>query len=212
MSALFDQISSLKSLLHRYAHEYYVLDTPSVPDAEYDRLFSELQALELAHPELVTADSPTQRVGGVPLPEFVAVEHKVPMLSLNNAFDDEDIAVFDRRVREGLGVAEVAYDVGPKFDGLAISLIYADGVLTQAATRGVGAVGADKLSAGAAAVSGHCGRDAAAGSGAAGVVAGGVAAVGGGRDRPWYGGVGGGCAMGVDHARVRRTASAGRQC
>ena len=143
MSALFDQVTSLKTLLHRYAYEYYVLDTPSVPDAEYDRLFAELQALELAHPELVTADSPTQRVGGAPLPEFVAVEHKVPMLSLNNAFDDEDIAVFDRRVREGLGVAEVVYDVGPKFDGLAISLIYADGVLTQAATRGDGATGED---------------------------------------------------------------------
>lgn len=138
-----ERACDLRALLHRYAHEYYVLDAPSVPDAEYDRLFAELQAMEIAHPELVTVDSPTQRVGGKPLPEFSEIAHKVPMLSLNNAFEDEDIAAFDKRVREGLGVAEVAYDVGPKFDGLAISLIYVDGVLTQAATRGDGATGED---------------------------------------------------------------------
>lgn len=141
MSAFFDQVSTLSALLHRYAYEYYVLDMPSVPDAEYDRLFAELQAIEKAHPEWVRSDSPTQRVGGAPLPEFEQVTHTVPMLSLNNAFEDEDIAAFDRRVREGLGVPEVAYDVGPKFDGLAISLTYADGVLIQAATRGDGATG-----------------------------------------------------------------------
>ncbi|MBS1154947.1 MAG: ligA [Proteobacteria bacterium] len=138
-----ERACDLRALLHRYAHEYYVLDTPTVPDAEYDRLFAELQALEIAHPELATVDSPTQRVGGKPLPEFSEITHKVPMLSLNNAFEDEDIAAFDKRVREGLGVAEVVYDVGPKFDGLAISLTYADGVLTQAATRGDGATGED---------------------------------------------------------------------
>lgn len=131
----------LHALLHRYAHEYYVQDAPSVPDAEYDRLFAELHALEMAHPELVTVDSPTQRVGGKPLPEFSQVSHKVPMLSLNNAFEDADIVAFDKRVREGLGVAEVAYDAGPKFDGLAISLTYVDGMLVQAATRGDGATG-----------------------------------------------------------------------
>ena len=133
----------LRTLLHRYAHEYYVLDAPTVPDAEYDRLFTELQALEIAHPELITPDSPTQRVGGAPLPEFTQVTHKVPMLSLGNAFEEEDIAAFDKRIRESLGVLEVAYDVGPKFDGLAISLTFIDGVLTQAATRGDGATGED---------------------------------------------------------------------
>ncbi len=138
-----ERARELRALLHRYAHEYYVLDAPSVPDAEYDRLFAELQALEVAHPGLVTADSPTQRIGGTPLPEFSQVTHKVPMLSLNNAFEDEDIAGFDRRVREGLGVDEVAYDAGPKFDGLAISLTYVDGMLAQAATRGDGATGED---------------------------------------------------------------------
>lgn len=143
MSDLIQRYLNLKMLLHRYAHEYYVLDAPSVPDAEYDRLFAELQALEMANPELITPDSPTLRVGGKPLPEFVQVTHKVPMLSLNNAFEDGDIAGFDKRVRDGLGVAEVAYDVGPKFDGLAISLTYVDGILVQAATRGDGATGED---------------------------------------------------------------------
>ncbi|MDR3413035.1 MAG: NAD-dependent DNA ligase LigA [Formivibrio sp.] len=143
MNSTLDRVSELRGLLHRYAHEYYVLDAPTVPDAEYDRLFSELQTLEYAHPEWVTVDSPTRRVGGKPLPEFSPVIHKVPMLSLNNAFEDEDIAAFDKRVREGLGVTEVVYDVGPKFDGLAISLTYVDGVLTQAATRGDGASGED---------------------------------------------------------------------
>lgn len=136
-----ERARELRALLHRYAHEYYVLDAPSVPDAEYDRLFAELQALEAAHPELVAVDSPTRRVGATPLPEFSPVVHKVPMLSLNNAFAEEEAADFDRRVRDGLGVAAVAYDVGPKFDGLAISLTYVDGVLTQAATRGDGATG-----------------------------------------------------------------------
>jgi len=131
----------LRTLLHRYAHEYYVLDAPTVPDAEYDRLFTELQALEIAHPELITPDSPSQRVGGAPLPEFTQVTHQVPMLSLGNAFEEEDIAAFDKRIREGLGLAEVAYDVGPKFDGLAISLTFINGVLVQAATRGDGATG-----------------------------------------------------------------------
>lgn len=135
--------SELCQLLRRYAHEYYVLDAPSVPDAEYDRLFAELQALEAAHPELITTDSPMLRVGGKPLPEFSQITHKVPMLSLNNAFEDEDIVAFDKRVRDGLGADEVAYDVGPKFDGLAISLVYVDGVLVQAATRGDGATGED---------------------------------------------------------------------
>lgn len=143
MTDLIEQAAQLRRLLHQYGHEYYVLDAPSVPDAEYDRIFRELQALEAAHPDLLTADSPTQRVGGAALPSFNSVIHRVPMLSLNNAFEDEEVEAFDRRVREGLGIAAATYDVGPKFDGLAMSLTYQDGVLVQAATRGDGATGED---------------------------------------------------------------------
>lgn len=143
MTDLIEQAAQLRRLLHQYGHEYYVLDAPSVPDAEYDRIFRELQALEAAHPDLLTADSPTQRVGGAALPSFNSAIHRVPMLSLNNAFEDEEVEAFDRRVREGLGIAAATYDVGPKFDGLAMSLTYQDGVLVQAATRGDGATGED---------------------------------------------------------------------
>jgi len=132
----------LKSELNRHSHAYYVLDNPTIPDAEYDRMFRELVELEQAHPDLVTSDSPTQRVGGKPLPQFEQVRHAIPMLSLNNAFGEEDIVSFDRRVREGLGqTEEVAYSAELKFDGLAISLRYENGRLVQAATRGDGTTG-----------------------------------------------------------------------
>nr|WP_225984559.1 NAD-dependent DNA ligase LigA [Noviherbaspirillum aerium] len=132
----------LKAELNRHSHAYYVLDNPSIPDAEYDKLFRELVELEQAHPDLVTSDSPTQRVGGQPLPQFEQVRHAIAMLSLNNAFDEEDIVSFDRRVREGLGLAdEVVYSGELKFDGLAISLRYENGRLVQAATRGDGTTG-----------------------------------------------------------------------
>ena len=132
----------LRAELNRHAHAYYVLDNPSIPDAEYDKLFLELSALERQHPELCSPDSPTQRVGGVPLPQFDAVRHSVPMLSLGNGFDDDDIIAFDRRVREGLHAdGEVEYSTELKFDGLAINLRYENGVLVQAATRGDGATG-----------------------------------------------------------------------
>ncbi|WP_018606175.1 NAD-dependent DNA ligase LigA [Uliginosibacterium gangwonense] len=133
----------LRATLNRYAHAYYVLDNPSVPDAEYDRLFRELQAIELAHPELIRPDSPTQRVGGAPLPEFSEVTHAVPMLSLNNAFSEEDLIAFDRRCREGLEQENLTYATEPKFDGLAITLIYQDGLFVQGATRGDGMSGED---------------------------------------------------------------------
>lgn len=140
--------AQLRAEIERHAHAYYVLDTPSIPDAEYDRLFSELQALESQHPELRTADSPTLRVGGAPLPEFTQVQHAVPMLSLNNAFEDEDIFAFDRRVKDGLKdglkqVGDVEYAIDLKFDGLAINLRYINGVFAQAATRGDGFTGED---------------------------------------------------------------------
>ena len=134
----------LHAELHRHAHAYYVLDNPSIPDAEYDAMFSELQSLEAAHPELLTPDSPTQRVGGTPLPEFSQIAHDVPMLSINNGFLEEDILAFDKRVRDGLETdAEVRYACELKFDGLAINLRYEKGVLTQAATRGDGYTGED---------------------------------------------------------------------
>ncbi len=133
--------AALREQLNYHNYRYYVLDDPEVPDAEYDRLFRALQALEEQYPELRTPDSPTQRVGGAPLKGFAEVRHAIPMLSLGNVFSDEDLADFDRRVREGLGVEQVSYCAEPKLDGLAISIRYEDGVLVQAATRGDGQSG-----------------------------------------------------------------------
>ena len=129
--------------LERHNTAYYVYDAPTIPDAEYDCLFRELQQLEAAHPELVTPASPTQRVGARPLPQFVQITHSAPMLSLANGFDDDDIVAFDRRVHEGLSFGQVEYAAELKFDGLAINLRYEDGVLMQAATRGDGETGED---------------------------------------------------------------------
>lgn len=140
---LLERAAALRSEIERHNHAYYVLDRPSVPDAEYDRLFRELQQLEAEHPELASPDSPTQRVGGAPLAEFSQVTHEVPMLSLNNAFADDEVAAFDRRCREGLGVETVEYAVEPKFDGLAITLMYENGIFTRGATRGDGFTGED---------------------------------------------------------------------
>jgi DNA ligase (NAD+) len=133
----------LRFELNRHNVAYYVLDNPIIPDAEYDRLFRELQQLEDAHPELMTADSPTHRVGAAPVPQFGTVTHSVPMLSLNNGFADDDIIAFDRRVKDGLQVAEVEYATDLKFDGLAINLRYENGIFVQAATRGDGFTGED---------------------------------------------------------------------
>jgi len=136
-----ERAAKLRAALEEHNYRYYVLDAPSIDDAEYDALFRELQALERAHPALATADSPTQRVGGAPAAEFEAVPHRVPMLSLNNAFTAEEAGAFDRRVREALGVDSVAYAVEPKFDGLAVGLVYEAGLFTLGATRGDGYVG-----------------------------------------------------------------------
>ncbi len=140
-----ERAAALRAEIERHNRAYYVLDQPTIPDAEYDTLFRELQTLERAHPELLTADSPTQRIGGAPLPEFGKLTHRVPMLSLNNAFSEEEVAAFDRRCRESLGAAEdsIDYAVEPKFDGLAVTLIYAAGILMQGATRGDGTTGED---------------------------------------------------------------------
>jgi DNA ligase (NAD+) len=136
-----ERAAKLRAALEEHNYRYYVLDEPSIDDAEYDALFRELQALEREHPALATADSPTQRVGGAPAAEFEAVPHRVPMLSLNNAFTAEEAGAFDRRVREALGVDSVAYAVEPKFDGLAVGLVYEAGLFTLGATRGDGYVG-----------------------------------------------------------------------
>ena len=141
------RMKALTEELNRHIYAYHVKDAPTIPDAEYDRLFRELQELEAAHPEAVSVDSPTFRVGAAPIPEFKQVVHTVPMLSLNNAFSSEDIDNFDRRVREGLGAAaDVDYASELKFDGLAISLRYENGVFVTAATRGDGATGEDVTS------------------------------------------------------------------
>lgn len=146
------RIQALRAELDEHNYRYYVLDEPSVPDAEYDRLFRELQALEAEHPELVTPDSPTQRVGGEALSAFGEVRHEVPMLSLGNAFEEEDLLAFDRSVQSGLGLsggdlfgggAAVEYSCEPKLDGLAVSLLYRNGVLERGATRGDGTTGED---------------------------------------------------------------------
>ena len=133
----------LRAELERANYAYYVLDRPDLPDAEYDRLFQALQQLESDYPELVTPDSPTQRVGGEVAAGFTPVVHDVPMLSLNNGFADEDIVAFDRRVAEALDKTEVEYACELKFDGLAISLRYVDGAFVQASTRGDGTTGED---------------------------------------------------------------------
>jgi DNA ligase (NAD+) len=133
----------LRAEIERHNHAYYVLDAPTIPDAEYDKLFRELQDIEAAHPELRTVDSPTLRVGGAPLPEFRQVRHAVPMLSLNNAFSAEEAEAFDRRCREGLGKELIDYACEPKYDGLAITLRYEQGVFVQGATRGDGFTGED---------------------------------------------------------------------
>jgi DNA ligase (NAD+) len=135
----------LRSLLDHYNYRYHALDDPAVPDAEYDRLMLELRALEQQHPELVSPDSPTMRVGAAPLAAFGAVRHRIAMLSLDNAFSDEEVRDFDRRIRErlGRGDAPVRYSAEPKLDGLAISARYENGAFVQGATRGDGETGED---------------------------------------------------------------------
>ncbi|HKO68072.1 MAG TPA: NAD-dependent DNA ligase LigA [Burkholderiaceae bacterium] len=145
---LADNVRRLREQIMQADHDYYLLDQPTLPDAEYDRLMSELQALEAAHPELITPDSPTQRVSGAASREFRAVRHAAPMLSLNNAFDEASVAAFDARVREGLAragapVQQIEYACELKFDGLAVNLRYERGELVLGATRGDGAVGED---------------------------------------------------------------------
>ncbi|RJT15594.1 NAD-dependent DNA ligase LigA [Rahnella inusitata] len=142
MATIEQQINHLRAQLRHHEYQYHVLDAPEVPDAEYDRLMRELRELETAHPDLVTADSPTQRVGAAPLSEFGQVKHQVPMLSLDNVFDEDSYLAFYKRVQDRLKTAEpLTFCCELKLDGLAVSLLYENGELVQAATRGDGTTG-----------------------------------------------------------------------
>jgi DNA ligase (NAD+) len=137
------RVIALRALIARYDYEYYVLDAPTVPDSEYDQRYRELQALENQFPELITPDSPTQRISGSAVNAFNSITHRQAMLSLNNAFEDNELYAFDKRIREALGQENIEYAVEPKFDGLAITLTYESGIFTQGATRGDGYTGED---------------------------------------------------------------------
>lgn len=137
-----ERLEQLKQQISEHNHRYYVLDAPEVPDAEYDRLMLELQAIEALHPDWITPDSPSQRVGAAPLLAFEPVTHFRPMLSLDNVFNGDDFIAFDKRIRDRLGSdEEIEYACEPKYDGIAVSLVYVDGQLQRGATRGDGSVG-----------------------------------------------------------------------
>ena len=146
-AAITKELDSLKDQIRHHNYRYHVLDDPEVPDAEYDRLMRQLQALERQYPQLITADSPTQRVGDAPISAFGTVKHQVPMLSLDNAFSSEELHEFHRRVTERLeleeGASSLRYTAEPKLDGAAVSLLYEDGKLLRGATRGDGSTGED---------------------------------------------------------------------
>lgn len=144
MKVLQQRIDALRQQLNEHNYNYYVLDNPTIPDAEYDRLFRELQQLETENPELITDDSPTQRVGAEPLKEFSQIKHTIPMLSLNNVFSEEELNAFDKRVHDRLATSStIEYTCEPKLDGVAVSLRYKNGLFLQAATRGDGFTGED---------------------------------------------------------------------
>ena len=138
-----ERVAWLREQLERHNYLYYVLDAPEIGDSEYDRLFRELEELEASHPELAAPNSPTQRVGVPPSGAFPSVAHRVPMLSLDNVFGEDELRAFDRRVSRALGVDQVEYFVELKFDGLSIALTYEEGELVRAATRGDGTTGED---------------------------------------------------------------------
>ncbi|MBX3639364.1 MAG: NAD-dependent DNA ligase LigA [Nitrosomonas sp.] len=143
LEAVQQQLQTLRRQIELYNYQYYVLNDPSVPDAEFDRLFRKLQRIEQQYPHLITPESPTQRIGATPVRAFAQVTHDTPMLSLNNAFDENEVKAFDRRISEGLAENPVEYAVEPKFDGLAVTLRYENGILKTGATRGDGYTGED---------------------------------------------------------------------
>ena len=139
---IIQKVDDLRKALHRHNYRYYVLDDPEISDAEYDRMMKALQLLEEDHPQLASPDSPTVRVGAPPLEKFETVAHTIPMLSLDNGFNDEDILEFDKRVRRNLDTRdEILYTAEPKMDGVAVELIYENGILVAASTRGDGLTG-----------------------------------------------------------------------
>ncbi|MCC2607316.1 NAD-dependent DNA ligase LigA [Planctobacterium marinum] len=142
--SLISELQLLKTQLNEYNYQYYVLDTPTVPDSEYDRQLRRLQEIEAAHPELITADSPSQKVGGAPLDAFRQITHELPMLSLDNAFNEDELFAFEKRLKDRLKRdVEIDYSCEPKLDGLAVSILYENGQFVRAATRGDGRVGED---------------------------------------------------------------------
>src|SRR5215831_11318002 len=140
------QIDQLRETIRRHEHLYYVLDAPELPDAEFDRLMQQLKKLEAAHPELVTPDSPTQRVGGKPREGFIKVEHSRSMLSLDNAYNEQELRDWERRVRELAGTENIEYVCELKLDGMSLALSYEGGRLKSGVTRGDGSVGEDVTS------------------------------------------------------------------
>lgn len=141
-SQIVQKVEDLRKALHRHNYRYYVLDDPEISDAEYDRMMQELQQLEEDYPRLASPDSPTARVGAPPLEKFDTVAHTIPMLSLDNAFNDQDVLDFDGRIKRNLDTQdEILYTAEPKMDGVAVELIYENGKLVTASTRGDGLVG-----------------------------------------------------------------------
>lgn len=131
-SAIKAKLAKLRDQINEHNYRYYVLDNPSISDAQFDRLFGELQQLEAQHPELITPDSPTQRVGAKPAKGFVEVVHQIPMLSLDNAFTDEEVFAFDKRIKQRLhSEHDIEYVCEPKYDGVAVSLLYENGLLIK---------------------------------------------------------------------------------
>jgi len=143
MSSSAQQAEKLRTLINYHNHKYYVDGQPEISDREFDRLLKELEAIEKAHPELVTRESPTQRVGGAPIDGFVTVRHRQPMLSIDNTYNADELREFDRRVHKLLGEEKVTYVIELKIDGVAISLTYENGLFTVGATRGDGERGDD---------------------------------------------------------------------
>ena len=145
MKAIENRLKKLRDIIEQHNYNYYILDAPTISDGEYDVIFRDLYALETKHPELIIPTSPTQRVGTEPLIEFGTIEHRVPMLSLSNAMDTEELIVFDERMKKELCIKEnILYIAEPKLDGLGIELIYEQGIFIKGSTRGNGFTGEDK--------------------------------------------------------------------
>jgi len=144
MMDILRQIQVLREEINKHNTHYYVQDSPVVSDAEYDQLMRKLEKLEMENPKLITPDSPTQRIGAAPLSEFQSLAHRLPMLSLANAMNEDELIEFDNQVKKGLGVdSEIEYAAEPKLDGLAVELVFDDGIFIHGSTRGVGTTGED---------------------------------------------------------------------